>query len=197
MYQSEVRGTLRGMTKSRVLAGVVAAVAVAAVVAGGSVFGVNMHNAAVARQVEQQKHAQAIATMLEIESHTVHTSGAAVDQAATLAGEAEAAQIAAEQAAQAAAQAAAAAEAQKQAELAAQQQAAKKTTTSTATKSTTRSTTNTTTTQPPAGPVKCPAGSISNGVDGNGNDISCTYPVCQSIQIPDPAHPECDAPFKP
>jgi sRNA-binding protein len=185
------------MNKSRVLAGMVATVAVAAVIAGGTVFGVNIHNEQVARQLEQQHHAQAVATMLAIEGNTVHTSGAAVDQAATVAGDAEAVQIAAQQAAAAKAAADAAAAqlaAQQQAQKVAQQAAAKKTTTTT-TKATTRSTTNTTT--DPAGPVKCPAGSISNGADGNGNDISCTYPVCQSIQIPDPAHPECDAPFKP
>jgi hypothetical protein len=185
------------MNKSRVLAGLVASVAVAAVVAGGTVFGVNIHNEQVARQLDQQHHAQAVATMLAIEGNTVHTSGAAVDQAATVAGDAEAVQIAAQQAAAAKAAADAAA-AQLAAQQAAQAQQAKKTTT-TATKATTRATTRSTTntTTDTTGPVKCPAGSISNGADGNGNDISCTYPVCQSIQIPDPAHPECDAPFKP
>ena len=47
-------------------------------------------------------------------------------------------------------------------------------------------------------PVRCPAGSSANSNDGV-NDTSCYPDICLSpgMIIPDPAHPECDAPFKP
>ena len=47
-------------------------------------------------------------------------------------------------------------------------------------------------------PVKCPAGSSANSNDGT-NDTSCYPDICLSpgMVIPDPAHPECNAPFKP
>ena len=48
---------------------------------------------------------------------------------------------------------------------------------------------------PPA-PKKCPAGSTANSSDGT-NDTSCLPTICFSIAVPDPAHPECDTPFKP
>lgn len=44
--------------------------------------------------------------------------------------------------------------------------------------------------------IKCPAGSTSNGSDGF-NDTSCYPDVCFTIVVPNPAHPECDAPFRP
>lgn len=52
--------------------------------------------------------------------------------------------------------------------------------------------------QPPAqsGPIRCPAGSTANSNDGV-NDTSCYPNICFSIVVPDPAHPECDAPFRP
>ena len=47
-------------------------------------------------------------------------------------------------------------------------------------------------------PIRCPAGSSANSNDGT-NDTSCYPDICLSpgMIIPDPAHPECDAPFKP
>lgn len=45
-------------------------------------------------------------------------------------------------------------------------------------------------------PIKCPAGSTANSGDG-GNDTSCFPDICFHITLPDPAHPECDTPFKP
>lgn len=45
-------------------------------------------------------------------------------------------------------------------------------------------------------PIKCPAGSSANSNDGV-NDTSCYPDICMSIAVPDPAHPECNAPFKP
>lgn len=45
-------------------------------------------------------------------------------------------------------------------------------------------------------PVRCPAGSQANSNDGV-NDTSCFPVVCFTIQVPDPAHPECDVAFKP
>lgn len=48
----------------------------------------------------------------------------------------------------------------------------------------------------PAAPVRCPAGSMANSNDGT-NDTSCLPTICFSILVPDPAHPECDTPFKP
>lgn len=52
--------------------------------------------------------------------------------------------------------------------------------------------------EPPAqsGPIRCPAGSSANSNDGV-NDTSCFPNICFSIVVPDPAHPECDAPFRP
>ena len=49
---------------------------------------------------------------------------------------------------------------------------------------------------PHPAPIQCPPGSTSNSNDGT-NDTSCYPDVCFSIVVPDPAHPECDAPFKP
>jgi hypothetical protein len=48
---------------------------------------------------------------------------------------------------------------------------------------------------PPA-PVRCPSGSTANSSDGT-NDTSCMWTVCFTITLPDAAHPECDAAFKP
>ena len=48
----------------------------------------------------------------------------------------------------------------------------------------------------PAGPIKCPAGSQANSGDGP-NDTSCFPVVCFTIELPDPAHPECVTAFKP
>ncbi|WP_156454742.1 MULTISPECIES: hypothetical protein [Microbacterium] len=45
-------------------------------------------------------------------------------------------------------------------------------------------------------PIRCPAGSSANSNDGV-NDTSCYPVICFSIAVPDPAHPECDKPFKP
>lgn len=49
--------------------------------------------------------------------------------------------------------------------------------------------------EPPA-PVRCPAGSVPTESDGY-NDLACTYEVCFTITVPDPAHPECDSSFRP
>jgi len=46
------------------------------------------------------------------------------------------------------------------------------------------------------GAIHCPAGSFANSNDGV-NDTSCFPDICSHIQVPDPAHPECDAAFKP
>lgn len=49
----------------------------------------------------------------------------------------------------------------------------------------------------PAPPVLCSSiGAVPVASDGY-NDTSCTWEVCYSISIPDPAHPECDANFRP
>ena len=45
-------------------------------------------------------------------------------------------------------------------------------------------------------PIKCPAGSTAESGEGM-NDTSCIPDLCRTITLPDPAHPECDAPFKP
>jgi hypothetical protein len=45
-------------------------------------------------------------------------------------------------------------------------------------------------------PIRCPLGSTSQANDGT-NDTACLPNVCMTISIPDPAHPECDAVFKP
>jgi hypothetical protein len=50
--------------------------------------------------------------------------------------------------------------------------------------------------QPAPAPVRCPAGSSANSNDGV-NDTSCYPDICFSIAVPDPGHPECDAPFRP
>lgn len=47
-----------------------------------------------------------------------------------------------------------------------------------------------------APPVLCPGGSTANSSDGY-NDTSCLPDICFSIAIPDAAHPECDAAFRP
>ena len=48
----------------------------------------------------------------------------------------------------------------------------------------------------PVALIKCPAGSQANS--GNaGNDTSCFPEQCFRMVLPDPAHPECDTPFKP
>lgn len=49
---------------------------------------------------------------------------------------------------------------------------------------------------PPPPPVTCPAGSTSVGSDGT-NDTACLPDVCFTLTLPDPNHPECDAPFRP
>lgn len=49
---------------------------------------------------------------------------------------------------------------------------------------------------PPPAPVRCPAGSVSTESDGY-NDTACTWEVCFTVTVPDPAHPECDAVFRP
>lgn len=49
---------------------------------------------------------------------------------------------------------------------------------------------------PSSDPIRCPAGSQANSNDGV-NDTSCFPVVCFTIQVPDPAHPECDVAFKP
>lgn len=197
MYQSVAGRTLRGMNKG-IVTKVVTGVTVAVLIVGGALVWNGVTQAREEAHQAQVHHALVVAQ----DRKTAHLL--ADDQAQTRALMSSASdlstyttqqqQIAAEEAAQAAAaaaaQAAADAAAQQQAQLVAQQ--SKKTTT----KTTTRSTTTTNEPVQPAA-VHCPAGSISNGVDANGNDTSCTYPVCQTIQIPDPDHPECDAPFKP
>lgn len=52
------------------------------------------------------------------------------------------------------------------------------------------------TVEAPAAPIRCPGGSLANSSDGV-NDTSCMWEVCFSITVPDPAHPECDAAFRP
>lgn len=49
---------------------------------------------------------------------------------------------------------------------------------------------------PPAPAVMCPAGSSATSSDGY-NDTGCLPDICFSIMLPDPAHPECDEPFRP
>jgi type IV secretory pathway VirB10-like protein len=48
---------------------------------------------------------------------------------------------------------------------------------------------------PPA-PIRCPAGSQATAGDG-GNDTACLPEICFRITLPDAAHPECEAPFRP
>lgn len=48
----------------------------------------------------------------------------------------------------------------------------------------------------PSGPTLCPPGSTANSSDGY-NDTSCFPNVCFTIVVPNPDHPECDAPFRP
>ena len=50
--------------------------------------------------------------------------------------------------------------------------------------------------EPAPVPVLCPGGSTATASDGF-NDTSCLPDTCFSIMLPDPAHPECDAPFRP
>lgn len=52
------------------------------------------------------------------------------------------------------------------------------------------------TVQAPSGPIRCPVGSQANSGDA-GNDTSCLPVICFHIVLPDPAHPECNTPFKP
>lgn len=48
----------------------------------------------------------------------------------------------------------------------------------------------------PEPPRTCPGGSQSVGSDGY-SDTGCLPDICFSIILPDPTHPECDAPFRP
>lgn len=107
---------------------------------------------------------------------------------ARVAAEAEAARVAAEQAAaaQAAAQAAADAAAAEEAARAAQQTQQRSTTPSQGGGEA----------PAPAAPIRCPGGSVANSSDGT-NDTSCMWEVCFTITVPDAAHPECDAAFRP
>lgn len=50
--------------------------------------------------------------------------------------------------------------------------------------------------EPAPVPILCPGGSTSVGSDGF-NDTSCLPNECFSITLPDPAYPQCDAPFRP
>lgn len=50
--------------------------------------------------------------------------------------------------------------------------------------------------EPAPVPVLCPSGSTSVGSDGF-NDTGCLPNECFSITLPDPAYPQCDAPFRP
>lgn len=106
------------------------------------------------------------------------------EQARIAAEKAAAAQKAAEEAAaaQAAAQQAAAEQAAAQQQAATQQSAAQSRDSNDAPTA--------------SGPVKCPAGSQANSGDGP-NDTSCLPEICFHIQLPDPAHPDCETPFKP
>lgn len=49
---------------------------------------------------------------------------------------------------------------------------------------------------PAPAPIRCPGGSSATASDGV-NDTGCLADVCFSIAVPDPAHPECNAPFRP
>lgn len=48
----------------------------------------------------------------------------------------------------------------------------------------------------PAPPVLCAGGSTSVASDGY-NDTGCLPNECFSVILPDPAYPQCDAPFRP
>jgi cytoskeletal protein RodZ len=47
-----------------------------------------------------------------------------------------------------------------------------------------------------AGHTTCPAGSMATSGDGD-VDFTCLPDICFNITLPDPNHPECNAPFKP
>lgn len=115
----------------------------------------------------------------------------AATERARVAAEAEAARVAAEQAAatQAAADAAAAQAAADEAARASQTQQKQSTGGGGAVQAPAAP-------AAPAAPVRCPAGSSANSNDGV-NDTSCYPDICFSIAVPNPDHPECDAPFRP
>jgi hypothetical protein len=49
---------------------------------------------------------------------------------------------------------------------------------------------------PPASAEGCPAGSfVAQG--GPGVELLCMWNICTTLTLPDPAHPECDAAFRP
>jgi type IV secretory pathway VirB10-like protein len=50
--------------------------------------------------------------------------------------------------------------------------------------------------QAPPAPIRCPSGSQATAGDG-GNDTACLPEICFRITLPDAAHPECEAPFRP
>lgn len=49
---------------------------------------------------------------------------------------------------------------------------------------------------PPAATAGCPAGSIVAEMQ-NGVVTYCLWEICTRLTLPDPDHPECDAPFRP
>jgi hypothetical protein len=160
----------------------ISAVAISAVLGGG---GFTIVKANADAQVRANA-AQAMAAAAPAYQGAISLGGG-LDELAVKSVQAKAAYDA-EQARIAAEQAAAAEAARVQAEQAAQKAAAEQAARQQATTQTVPGVA--------TGPIKCPAGSQANSGDGP-NDTSCLPEICFHIQLPDPAHPDCETPFKP
>ena len=189
---SNTQGERKQSIRSAAIAGTVAILLLSGGVAGVSI---GLGNA---RAQAEQLHLLANAKTSSVVMEAASVEDAAVNADATqaqaiahtdqLAAQAEAAKVAAEKAAAAKAAAEAAAKA---AALAAQQAAQQQ-----ASQQAVQSAPQQQAASAPSGPIRCPAGSSANSNDGV-NDTSCFPNICFTIQVPNPAHPECDVAFKP